>query len=132
MAVVQLWDVRRFDIMNIIRVKISVFWLLFLLFCLLLFFSWHYRLLWLTFLPILAVIRYTKPQLPRGPRRLGLLFRFGFILCLVSVFLHVYYPFSAAALTAARIACILFTVPLVCYTVYLDYGAFTFAHNRNA
>jgi hypothetical protein len=118
--------------MQAIRVKIGVFWLLFLAFCLLLYFRWYYRVIWLALPMVMGFIRYTKPKLPLGSRRMALMFRLGFVVCVVMCFIHAFYQSSAAALIAAKIACVLFTVPVVCYTAYLDYGIFTSAHDRSA
>jgi len=114
----------RFDRMKMIRLKIGVFWFLGLLFFLLLYFWWSYRVLWLALPLIMGLIRYAKPRLPIGSRRIALLIRLGFILCVVSCIIHAFYQSSAAALIVAKIACTLFTVPVVCYTAYLDYATF--------
>ena len=77
--------------MKIIYIKVAAFWLLFLLFCALLYFWWYYRVLWLALTPLMGVIRYTKPKLPSGPPRIALAIRLGFIVCVVACFVHAFY-----------------------------------------
>ncbi|MEJ0089838.1 MAG: hypothetical protein WDM80_08860 [Limisphaerales bacterium] len=111
--------------MNIIRTKIIAFWLLFLLFCFLLWISWHHRLLWIAiFVPAWVIIGLIKPRPPRPSRQVALLFRIGLILMLVVVFMHALQPSSAGLLLLAKIVCGLFIVPRLCYQAYKDYDTF--------
>jgi hypothetical protein len=120
--------------MNIIRAKIIAFWLLFLLFCLMLCFSWRYRILWLCiFLLVGGMMGLFKPRPQRPSLKLVLLFGFGFILFLLSVFLHGFvYPSSAGFLLLAKIASVLFVVPVLCYTACVHYRAFRASQNAGA
>lgn len=71
-----------------------------------------------------------KPRPQRPSLKLVLLFGFGFILFLVSVFLHGFvYPSSAGFLLLAKIACVLFVVPVLCYTACVHYRAFRASQN---
>jgi hypothetical protein len=111
--------------MNVVRTKIIAFWVLFLVFCLLLWYSWPHRLLWIAiFIPIWLIIGFTKPQLPRPSRQVALLFRVGLILMLAAVFIHALQPSSHTLLMLAKVLCVLFIVPRLCYQAYRDYGVF--------
>jgi hypothetical protein len=119
--------------MNIIRTKIIAFWLLFLVFCLLLWHSWHDRLLWIAiFVPAWVVIGLIKPRLPQPSRQVALLFRIGLILMLAAIFAHAFYPASHGLLLLAKIFCGLFLVPRLCYQAYRDYGTFCSADRSSA
>jgi hypothetical protein len=120
-------------LINRIRVKLIASWLLFLLFCFLLRYSWHHRILWLALLLLLeGLIQFTKPRLMRAPRPLRLFVRCGFIIFLASVLLHAFHPGSAAFLMLAKVVSVLFVAPILCYKAYADYGTFRTAPNRTA
>jgi hypothetical protein len=112
--------------MNITRAKIIAFWLLFVLLCLLLWFSWRQRVLWLCiFVPACGAMALLKPRPARPSPKLLLLFGTGLTLFLVSVYLHGFvYPASAGFLLLAEIFCALFLVPVLGYTAWVHYRAF--------
>jgi hypothetical protein len=57
--------------MNLLRIKIIGFWLLFVLFWLLLYFSWRYRFLWIAlFCAATVILELIKPRRPPMPPRL--------------------------------------------------------------
>ena len=115
--------------MNIIRTKIIAFWLSFLLFCFLLWISWHHRLLWIAiFISAWVIIGLIKPRLPQPSRRVALWFRIGLILMLTAVVVHAFYPASHDLLLLAKIFCALFVVPRFCYQAYRDYDTFRSAN----
>ncbi len=118
--------------MNLIRTKIVVIWLLNLLFGLLLGYAWQYRLLWLAlFILLMPFIALIKPRLPAPSRRISLLFLLGLALWLLSVFLHVLYPFSASVLMTTKIVSALLAVPVLCYMACAHYCAWS-AQGGNA
>ena len=89
--------------MNMERLKISIFWLSFFVFCLLLWHLWRERLLWMAIVvPAWIVIGLVKPRLPWPSRKLGLLFQVGLVLMLAAVLVHTFYPASQAAFGMAQ------------------------------
>jgi hypothetical protein len=119
--------------MTIIRTKIIAFWLLFSVFCLLLWHSWNGRLLWIAiFVPAWVVIGLIKPHLPQPSRQVALLIRIGLIVMLAAIFVHAFYPASQNLLLLAKIFCGLFLVPRLCYQAYRDCGTFCSADNSRA
>jgi hypothetical protein len=111
--------------MSTARTKIVSFWLSFLVFCLLLWSSWHHRLLWIAiFVPTWIIIGLIKPRPPQPSRKVVLLFRVGLVLMLGAVLIHAFYPASQGLLLLAKIFCGLFLVPRLCYQAFRDYGTF--------
>jgi len=134
LAVSGLRAVRRFEFMNIIRAKIVVFWLSFLLFCLLLCFSWRHRLLWLAlFGATCVVIGFIKPRLPFPPPKIRFLFGLALFVFLFAFIVHGFlFPHSAGLYLLMKILCPLFTLPALCYKAYADYVLFRSSHSGNA
>ena len=115
--------------MNIIRVKIVVFWLLFLALVVLLYFFWSHRILWLLlFLAAGTIAGFIGPRVsyPRDRAKVmmtlfgvvGVVFLFAFI---VHGFL---FPRSASLYLAMKILLPLALLPALCYKAYCDYVAF--------
>jgi hypothetical protein len=120
-----IYGVRHVDMMKMIRAKIIIFWLLFLLFCLLLCFSWRHRILWLCiFVPAWLIMGLVGPRLRRPSRSVSLLFGFGFIVFAVSAYVHGLYPSSARLSMLAKVASLAFVAPALGYKVYVDYCGF--------
>jgi hypothetical protein len=114
--------------MNTTRIKIIVSWLLFLIFCLLVCFSWRHRILWLAlFLSLAGLVQVMKPRLPQAPERFGKFVRFGFVVWFLSVLLHAFHPSSSAFLWQAKIVSALLVIPVLCYKACSDYRSFTSA-----
>jgi hypothetical protein len=90
--------------MNSIRKKIVGFWLLFFLFCLLLWFSWRHRLLWIAlFGSASVVLGLIKPRLSPPPPKLRALFWLAVTVFGLTVFFHgILYPSSGQALLAGE------------------------------
>ena len=124
--------------MNIIRIKIICFWLLFVLFGLLLCFCWRYRLLWVAlFCAAVVILELIKPRRspmpPNHRRRLrALLWLMAIVWVLTVVFHGILYPFSAGLYLLGKVACLATAAPLLCYRVWLDYGAFRAAQHASA
>ena len=123
--------------MNIIRAKIIAFWLLFLLLCLLLYFCWRHRILWLLlFLAAEALAGFIGPRVQQTRDRAkvmmtlfgvaGVVFLFAFI---VHGFL---FPQSASLSLAMKILLPLALVPALCYKAHCDYVAFRLSRGRGA
>ena len=120
--------------MNVIRIKIVVFWLLFLGLIFLLYYSWSHRILWLLlFLTAGAITGFIGPKVsyPRDRARMmmtlfgvaGVVFLFAFI---VHGFL---FPRSAGLTVAMKLLMPLALLPALCYKVYCDYAAFRESHD---
>jgi len=120
--------------MNALRAKILVFWLSFLLCWTLLYFSWHYRLLWLAlFFSAWSVMRLIKPQLPPPPPMVRLLSRLAFFTFLFALIVHGFiFPQSAGLYLLVKILCAVFMVPALCYKAYADYTLFRSSHSGSA
>jgi len=114
--------VRRVDMMKIIRARIIIFWLLFLLFCLLLGFSWRHRILWLSiFVPGWVIMGLIGPRVRRPSRSVSLLFGLGFILFAVAAYVHGLHPSSARFSMLAKVASMALVAPALGYKMYVDY-----------
>jgi hypothetical protein len=122
---------------NLIRIKIVVFWLLFLGLVLLLYYSWSHRILWLLlFLAAEAIIGFIGPtvSMPRHRAKVmmtlfgvaGVVFLFAFI---VHGFL---FPRSAGLTLVMKILMPLSLLPALCYKAYGDYVAFRLSRGRGA
>jgi len=120
--------------MNIIRAKIVVLWLSFLLFCLLLHVSWRHRLLWLAlFCPTWAVIGVIKPRLPLPPPKIRLLRRSAIFVFLFALIVHGFlFPYSASLYLVVKVGLTLFMAPVLGYKAYADYVAFRSQGSGNA
>ena len=123
--------------MNVIRIKIVVFWLLFLGLVLLLYYSWSHRILWLfLFLAAGAITGFIGPRVsyPRDRAKVmmtlfgvaGVVFLFAFI---VHGFL---FPQSAGLTLAMKILMPLALLPALCYKAHGDYVAFRLSGGRGA
>jgi hypothetical protein len=122
---------------NVIRIKIVVFWLLFLGLVLLLYYSWSHRILWLLlFLAAGAIAGFIGPRVSYSPDRAkvmmtlfgvaGVVFLFAFI---VHGFL---FPQSAGLTLAMKILMPLSLLPALCYKAQGDYVAFRLSRGRGA
>ncbi|MGA3182542.1 MAG: hypothetical protein ABSF38_19615 [Verrucomicrobiota bacterium] len=120
--------------MNIIRTKIIAFWLSFLLFCFLLWISWHHRLLWIAiFMPAWLIIGLIKPRLPVPPPKIRLLMRLTLFVFVFALVVHgLLFPYSAALYLVVKILLALLVVPVLCYKAYADYIAFRSSHSGSA
>ncbi len=124
--------------MNIIRIKIIAFWLSFLLFCLLLCFSWSYRLLWIAiFIPAVVIIELIKPRLPvppskiRLPPKIRLLLGLLLFVFVFAVVVHGFlFPHSRTLYLVVIMLQVLLAVPVLCYKAYADYVAFRSSRNE--
>jgi hypothetical protein len=112
--------------MNIIRAKIVVSWLSFLLFCLLVCISWRHRLLWIALYGSACVIlALIKPRLPGPPPKIRfLLWLTMFVFAFALVVHGLLFPYSAALYLVVKILLALLVVPVLCYKAYADYIAF--------
>jgi hypothetical protein len=111
--------------MKNIRAKIIIFWLLFLLFCLLLGFSWRHRLLWLSiFVPGWVIMGLIGPRVRRPGRSVSLLFGLGFILFAVTAYVHGLHPSSPRLSMLAKVASLALVAPMLGYKMYVDYCGF--------
>ena len=121
--------------MNIIRIKIVAWWLLFVLFWLLMYFSWRFRFLWAALFPAATVmIELIKPrrraQMPPSIKALLWLVVIAFVLTVV---VHgILFPHSAILYLIGKIACAAPCVPVLFYKIWLDYGAFRSAQDASA
>jgi hypothetical protein len=121
--------------MNVIRIKIVVFWLLLLGLVFLLYYSWTHRILWLLlFLASEAITGFIGPRVshPRSKVMItlfgvaGVVFLFAFI---VHGFL---FPHSASLYLAMKILLPLALLPALCYKAYGDYVAFRSSYGKGA
>jgi len=112
--------------MNMIRAKIIVSWLLFLVFCLLLCLSWRHRILWLAlYFSLGALIHFIKPRLPPASPMIRLLYGMtGFVFMFAFVVHGFLFPHSASLYLVMKILLALLVGPLVCCKACLDYGTF--------
>ena len=112
--------------MNITRIKIVVFWLSFLLFGLLLCFSWRHRLLWIPLFGCAQVIlALVKPRLPVPPPKIRLLLWLILFVFVFAVVVHgLLFPQSASLYLVLKILFALLTVPVLCYKIHADYVTF--------
>ncbi len=119
--------------MNITRAKIAAFWLSFLLFCLLLCFSWSHRLLWLAiFVPVWLIIGFIKPRRPLSPKT-RLLFALAFFMFLFAFIVHGFlFPHSARLYLLMKILCPLSVLLALCSKAYDDYVVFRSLRNPGA
>lgn len=123
--------------MNVIRIRIVVFWLLLLGLVSLLYYSWSHRILWLLlFLAAVATTGFIGPRVPYPRDRAkvmmtlvgvaGGVFLFAFI---VHGFL---FPQSAGLTIAMKILMPLALLPALCYKAHDDYVAFRLSRGRGA
>ena len=119
--------------MNIIRAKIVVFWLSFLLFGLLLCFSWRHRLLWIPLFGCAQVIlALIKPRLPVPPPKIRLLLWLILFVFVFAVVVHgLLFPQSASLYLVLKILFALLSVPVLCYKIYADYVTFRSSGGSN-
>lgn len=112
--------------MDIIRIKIIGFWLLFILFWLLMCFFWRYRFLWVAlFCAASAFLELIKPRRSPMPPLLKVnLWLMVISWALIVVFHGFLYPHSAGLYLLGKIACFGTAAPVFCYKVWLDYRAF--------
>ena len=111
--------------MNIICIKIIGFWLLFVLFWLLMCFSWRYRLLWVAlFCAASVILELIKPRRrSRMPPRLKTLLWLMVIVWALTVVFHGFlYPYSAGLYLLGKLACLATAAPVLCYRVWLDWS----------
>lgn len=129
-----LTGVRRFDIMNILRATITISWMLFLLLCLLLGFSWHHRLLRMAlFIPAGLILGFTRPRLPQPSPKARLLLWLAFVVSLFAVIVHGFlFPFSAGLYLLVKVLCPLLVVPALCCKAYADYATLTSSRSASA
>ena len=127
-------DVRRFEFMNITRIKIVMFWLSFLLFGLLLCFSWRHRLLWIPlFGCVQAIFAFIKPRWPVPPPRIGLLLWLILFLFVFAAVVHgLLFPQSASLYLVLKILFVLLSFPVLCHKIYADYVTFRSSGSGNA
>jgi hypothetical protein len=128
--------------MNIIRIKIICSWFLFVLFGLLLCFSWGYRFLWVALLlAALVILELIKPRRPPMPPRLTarlktrlkvLLWLMAIVWVLTVVFHGFLYPHSAGLYLLGKVACVAAAAPLFWFKVWLDYGAWRAVQQASA
>ena len=124
--------------MNIIRTKIIAFWLSFLLFFVLLWISWHHRLLWIAiFIPAVVIIELIKPRLPvppskiRLPPKIRLLLGLLLFVFVFAVVVHGFlFPHSRTLYLVVIMLQVLLAVPVLCYKAYADYVAFRSSRNE--
>jgi len=119
--------------MNILRIKIIGFWLLFVLFWVLLYFCWRYRFLWVALFPtaivFLELITAKSAGLPtsrRSPMPLGiktLLWLLVIEWVLIVIVHGILYPHSAGLYLLAKVVLVATSAPLLYYRIRLDYGA---------
>ena len=137
MAAAAHFPVGRLEIVNVIRIKIVVFWLLFLGLVSLLYYSWSHRILWLLlFLAAGAITGFIGPRVsyPRDRAKMmmtllgvaGVVFLFAFI---VHGFL---FPQSTGLTLAMKILMPLGLLPGLCYKAHSDYVAFRLSRGRGA
>ena len=123
--------------MNAIRLKIVVFWLLFLSLVYLLYYSWSHRILWLLlFLVTGTITGFIGPrvQYPRDRAKVmmilfgvaGVVFLFAFI---VHGFL---FPQSASLTLVMKILLPLALLPALGYKAHCDYVVFQLSGGRGA
>jgi hypothetical protein len=139
--------------MNILRIQIVSFWLLFVLFWLLLYFCWRYRFLWVALFPTAVVFlelmaarilpdAVIKPRRRSPmPRRIKALLWLLVIEWVMIVIVHGFlYPHSAVLYLLAKLVLVATSAPLLYYKIrleleykaWLDYGAFRAAQNPSA
>jgi hypothetical protein len=122
---------------NVSRIKIVVFWLLFLGLAALLYYSWSHRILWLLlFLSAEAIAGFIGPRVsyPRDRAKMmmtlsavaGVVFLFAFI---VHGFL---FPQSTGLTLAMQILMPLALLPALCYKAHSDYLSFRASRGRGA
>ena len=121
--------------MNILRIKIMGFWLLFVLFWFLLYFCWRYRFLWVALFPAAIVfLELIKPrrrtQMP--PRIRTLLWLLVVEWVLIVIVHGILYPHSASLYLLAKLVLVATSAPLLYYKIRLDYSAFRAAQNASA
>jgi hypothetical protein len=131
--------------MNIIRIKIIGFWLLFVLFWLLMYCSWRYRFLWVAqfcaavvFLELIKPRRQPRRRSPMPPRIKTLLWLLVVEWVLIVIVHGILYPHSAGLYLLAKLVLVVTSAPLLYYKIrldykaWLDYGAFRTAQNPSA
>jgi hypothetical protein len=121
--------------MSIIRIKIIGWWLLFVLFWLLLYFSWRHRFLWVAlFCAATVFLELIKPRrrspMPAIIRTFLWLVFIAFVLTVV--FHGFLFPHSAVLYLIGKIACAAPCVPVLFYRAWLDCRAFWPAQNASA
>ncbi len=133
--------------MNIIRIKIIGFWLLFVVFWLLMYFCWRYRFLWAALFPAAVVmLELIKPRRPspvppgikmppgmRMPPTIKICLWLAVIAFVLTVVVHGFlFPGSAVLYLIAKIALAAPCVPVLFYKIWLDYTALRLAQNASA
>jgi hypothetical protein len=121
--------------MSIIRVKIIGSWLLLVLFGLLLSFSWRYRFVWVAlFCAATVILELIRPRRSGSmPPRLKTLLWLVVIVWVLTVVFHGFlFPHSDGLYLLGKLACVTTAAPVLCYKVWLDYGAFRAAPNASA
>jgi hypothetical protein len=127
--------------MNLLRIKIIGFWLLFVLFWLLLYFYWRYRFLWAALFPAAIVfLELIKPRRHSPmPTKIKTLLWLLVIEWVLIVIVHgILYPHSAALYLLAKLVLVATSAPLLYYKIrldykaWLDYGAFRAAQRPSA
>jgi hypothetical protein len=115
--------------MYIIRIKIVVFWLLFLVLVLLLHYYWSHRILWLLlFLAAEAIAGFIGPRVSYTQGRtkvMMILFGVAGVVFLFAFIVHGFlFPQSASLYLAMKILLPLALLPALCYKAHSDYVAF--------
>ncbi len=127
--------------MNLIRIKIIAFWLLFVSFWLLMYFFWRYRFLWTALFPAAVVmLEVIKPRCPFKPRRplqmpatIKTFLWLAVIAFVLTVVVHGYlFPHSAVLYLIGKIALAAPCVPVLFYKIWLDYTALRLAQDASA
>ena len=125
--------------MNIIRIRVIGFWLLFAAFWLLMCFSWQYRFLWVALFcaatVLLELIRPRRSPMPRAPMPTFLKVNLWlvFIAFVLTVVFHGFlYPYSAGLYLLAKVVLVATSAPVLCYKVWLDHRALRAARNASA
>ncbi len=132
--------------MNLIRIKVIAFWLLFVSFWLLMYFFWRYRFLWTALFPAAVVmLEVLKPRgsiKPRGPlqmpptkmpRAIKICLWLLVIEWVLVVIVHGFlYPQSAGLYLLSKLVLVATSAPVLYYKVRLDYVAFRAVQNASA
>ena len=125
--------------MNIIRIKIIVFWLLFFLFWLLMYFFWRYRFLWAALFPAAVVmLELIKPRRSPMPPRSPMPLRSAMptflkvnlwlvvLAFVLTVVIHGFlYPYSAGLYLLSKLVLVATSAPVLYFKVRLDYSAWS-------
>jgi hypothetical protein len=122
---------------NVIRIKIVVFWVLFLGLASLLYYSWSQRILWLLlFLAAEAMTGFIGPRVsyPRDTAKVMMtLFGVAGVVFLIAFIVHGFmFPQSASLYLVMKILFPLGLLPALCYKAYADYVAFRLSRGTGA